>query len=375
MPCIMSVMSVMRMNYTLCRYVRLGRAETLTLSQACIKIKITDIPWLPGNQQSQNRRSTVSNKINFKGGKELRSGRKGSKGSKGSKGDSESNGGVGVECKGLRSVHYQNDDNGNGNNSNRMINKVLSSSSSRSSSSSSSSKKKENTRSTTSLPAQSSLDTHCIQSGSTHNENSEIFLRFYLWLFELFVNPLISSSFYVTEAEGRGTEVHYYRKGVWNRILKKAKQQMGNHFMRIIKHQNLPPSYPRAFGNKEWLQQDDQSSKKKTYDNVSDCNKHSLRATSQFQADLLTQSVQGNSNIGNNSNKNISSSNNNNDNSNNNNNNNSSNSTKYAQRKADSTINLETAPAVRFVPKKLSVRPITNLKSRPKGKNVKDKNR
>ena len=145
---------------------------------------------------------------------------------------------------------------------------------------------------------------------------------------------------------------------------------MSNHFMRIIKHQNLPPSYPRVFGNKEWLQQDDQSSKKKIYDNASDCNKHLMRATSQFQADILSQSVQNNNNNDNSNNNNSNSNNN-----NNNNNINNNNSTKYSQRKADSTINLETAPAVRFVPKKLSVRPITNLKSRPKGKNVKDKNR
>ena len=60
----------------------MGRAETLTLSQACIKIKITDLPWLPGYQHSQNIRSSDTNTINLKGGKgliERRQGREGGK--------------------------------------------------------------------------------------------------------------------------------------------------------------------------------------------------------------------------------------------------------------------------------------------------------
>ena len=295
-----------------------------------------------------------------------------------------------MEFQGLRSLDSQT--NNNNDNNNNYSNNITSSSSSSSSSSTSSSsssssssstnggnkKKKDVLQSSIFLPSRSSTNTNNIKSENNHHENSEIFLKFYTWLFEMFINPLINTSFYVTEAEGRGAEVHYYRKGVWNRILKKAKQQMGDHFMKIVKHSLLPPTilpHPgaKACGNKEWLQQDDQSNSKKLYDNLNSshsqinrnrdllstiADKSSLKTNSRLPTDFLSQPTQNNNN-----------SNNNNDNSN------GSSNSKFSHQRIEPIINLETAPAVRFVPKKLSVRPITNLKARPKGRNSRDKNR
>ena len=54
-----------------------------------------------------------------------------------------------------------------------------------------------------------------------------------LWVFRDFINPLISSNFYATEAEGRGGEVHYYRKYVWMGLLRRAQSQLSGSFVRI----------------------------------------------------------------------------------------------------------------------------------------------
>ena len=339
-----------------------------------------DIPWLPGYQQSRNTLSVSVYTVNIQDGKGLNNRRRGGNSSKE---------GVSLEFKGLRSKHDQADNklNNNGNNSTCSINKECSGSSS--SSENKVMKRNFDPKSTIFPPSESKIGTHSVRPESGQRESTEIFLKFYLWLFENFINPLISSSFYVTEAEGRGTEVHYYRKGVWNRILKKAKQQMGDHFMKIVKSHNLPPSssHPRAgaLSNREWLQQDDKNTKKKQHvffsqsqmnrnrdflsitavhtdsnhlsgdDNINDYDKYSNKAANHFAADILSQPAINNNNI--------------------NNCNNINSSCKNSQKKLDTLLHLETAPAVRFVPKKLSVRPITNLKSRPKAKNIKDKNR
>ena len=130
------------------------------------------------------------------------------------------------------------------------------------------------------------------------------FHRFYLWVFEMFLGSLISSSFYVTEAEGRGSEVHYYRKGVWNRLLKAAKEQMGCHFMRICADQTDPRAGPQI-GDKG--------------------------ASSSVHVHVRVAKPSSASAV-----------------------------------RSRGTLDLQGAPCVRFVPKKTSLRPITNLKSRPR---------
>jgi hypothetical protein len=47
------------------------------------------------------------------------------------------------------------------------------------------------------------------------------------------VNPLLSSSFYVTEGEGTGNEVLYYRHSVWNRLAQLGDAYLHEHFMKV----------------------------------------------------------------------------------------------------------------------------------------------
>lgn len=164
---------------------------------------------------------------------------------------------------------------------------------------------------------------------------TEQFHRFYFWVFEMFLNPLISSSFYVTEAEGRGSEVHYFRKGVWNRLLKKAKEQMGCHFMKICADQIDPRVGPHLGGIET----------SNTCVNRSSSTAIKVNSSSSMMNDATTNT----------------------------------NATTNATATATATthkasmysgvrgiLDLQGAPTVRFVPKKNSLRPITNLKSRPK---------
>jgi Telomerase ribonucleoprotein complex - RNA binding domain len=185
-----------------------------------------------------------------------------------------------------------------------------------------------------------------VRSTSTHSSSSlnavdagvrspqlttEQFHCFYFWVFEMFVNPLISSSFYVTEAEGRGSEVHYFRKGVWNRLLKKAREQMGCHFMRICADQTHTQTQidPRAahLGG-------DQSTNNNCLNNSSN-NMAKVSTSGSITNDTNTTA---NTTI-------------------------LKSSTHTGHR---GILDLQGAPTVRFVPKKNSLRPITNLKSRPK---------
>ena len=63
---------------------------------------------------------------------------------------------------------------------------------------------------------------------------TSLFYAFIYWIVSDFINPLIASYFYVTEGEGRGTEVLFYRRSVWNLILERGFQQVGGHFMSIL---------------------------------------------------------------------------------------------------------------------------------------------
>ena len=155
---------------------------------------------------------------------------------------------------------------------------------------------------------------------------AEQFHRFYFWIFEMFINPLISSSFYVTEAEGRGSEVHYFRKGVWNRLLKKAKEQMGCHFMRICADQTDPRAGAHL-GGKEMTTNGcaNKSSSNTTRVNSSSSNVNDTNCNAN------ASTLKSNTHSG-----------------------------------LRGILDLQGAPTVRFVPKKNSLRPITNLKSRPK---------
>ena len=175
----------------------------------------------------------------------------------------------------------------------------------------------------------------------------ELFNRFYFWIFEQFINPLITSSFYVTEAEGHGSEVHYYRKGVWNKILKKAKSQIGYHFMKVSADQS--PMVSRMVIN--YSDNVNGKNNSKCSDKGSDKSSDTSIGNNRVIHTLPTSASKSTTNKT------------------------SPKPSKNATHTAHNiTLNMQKAPAVRFVPKKSSVRPITNLKSRvraPAGTRIK----
>jgi hypothetical protein len=72
----------------------------------------------------------------------------------------------------------------------------------------------------------------------------QVFYKFMEWVYSDFVNNLIAVCFYATEAEGRGSEVLYYRKPVWSRIVQLGKQQLVQNFVPVSCHFCLPFTLP-----------------------------------------------------------------------------------------------------------------------------------
>jgi hypothetical protein len=57
--------------------------------------------------------------------------------------------------------------------------------------------------------------------------------RFMFWLYSEFINPLLSSCFYATEAEGCGSKVLFYRKPVWSEIVRRGQKQLQQNFIQV----------------------------------------------------------------------------------------------------------------------------------------------
>lgn len=68
----------------------------------------------------------------------------------------------------------------------------------------------------------------CLQQSQ---RDQEIAKTFFLWLFNSFILPLLRGYFYVTETSCHRNTVFYYRKPIWNVILKHGLQSvMGNMY-------------------------------------------------------------------------------------------------------------------------------------------------
>ena len=63
---------------------------------------------------------------------------------------------------------------------------------------------------------------------------NQLFYRFMQWMYTDFINNIISVCFYATEVEGRGTDVLYFRKPLWSRIVMKGKAQLESNFVPVI---------------------------------------------------------------------------------------------------------------------------------------------
>ena len=53
------------------------------------------------------------------------------------------------------------------------------------------------------------------------------------WVFDEFINPIISACFYCTEAQDKGCEVLFYRKQIWSYIIAKGCNQLKNNFIPV----------------------------------------------------------------------------------------------------------------------------------------------
>lgn len=62
---------------------------------------------------------------------------------------------------------------------------------------------------------------------------TQCFIEFTYWLYFFFINPLISTCFYVTEGEGCGQRILYYRKPVWSQCMRLGRLQMKQHFVEV----------------------------------------------------------------------------------------------------------------------------------------------
>lgn len=56
---------------------------------------------------------------------------------------------------------------------------------------------------------------------------------FFYWAFAEFVNPLLAVCFYVTEGEGLGSQLLYYRKPVWTSLMQRGEQQLKESFVLV----------------------------------------------------------------------------------------------------------------------------------------------
>lgn len=62
--------------------------------------------------------------------------------------------------------------------------------------------------------------------------------QFIFWIFTSFVIPLISVFFYVTEGEGQGSKVFYFRKPVWRQITSLGCEQVKKSFAQLSENAN-----------------------------------------------------------------------------------------------------------------------------------------
>ena len=62
---------------------------------------------------------------------------------------------------------------------------------------------------------------------------TQVLHNFMYWVFSSFVNDLLSVCFYVTEGEGLGSELLYYRKRVWASLMKLGETQLEESFILI----------------------------------------------------------------------------------------------------------------------------------------------
>ena len=95
------------------------------------------------------------------------------------------------------------------------------------------------------MQTDATLDGMCGSIGKEENKwATQCMIEFTYWLYFSFINPLISTCFYATEGEGCGQQVLYYRKPVWSQCMRLGRQQMKRHFVEV----QLQPSLTGLLG-------------------------------------------------------------------------------------------------------------------------------
>lgn len=61
-----------------------------------------------------------------------------------------------------------------------------------------------------------------------------MFAKLMYWIFSSFINPLLAASFYITEGEGLGMTLLYYRKSSWTQMVNKGCTQVDKSFMKVV---------------------------------------------------------------------------------------------------------------------------------------------
>jgi hypothetical protein len=72
------------------------------------------------------------------------------------------------------------------------------------------------------------------QSIQLDQECNQLAYSLIYWIFVNIINFLISNAFYVTEIEGKGSQVFYFQKKVWNEIVQKNMKSFHHHFVPIL---------------------------------------------------------------------------------------------------------------------------------------------
>jgi len=78
----------------------------------------------------------------------------------------------------------------------------------------------------------SAKDRH-FRSNTSNKEFTQHLRELVYWIFTSFINPLLGNCFYITEGEGLGSELLFFRKSVWSNLVKKGELQLQKSFMEV----------------------------------------------------------------------------------------------------------------------------------------------
>jgi hypothetical protein len=76
-------------------------------------------------------------------------------------------------------------------------------------------------------------EVYCHQHGEQYTQQHTMFRKFVLWVFNRLVIPAFANAFYITEAEGHGSNLFYYHKHVWKKIIQSHIHEFQDNFLMV----------------------------------------------------------------------------------------------------------------------------------------------